>query len=213
MATALGSEASRADDLNAVRSMAEICAAGPTSLDETRTALVESGWTNADVKVALAALTSGFFAFQFNPSDVGYSMFNAIFLAGSALGNSALGPNQLGLTAGDVSLGVYGIEEGKPYCVVTGPTWVFDSLTDGDTDIAGKASPGFLRIREGSIGQGSYVAALMDLSAVAALDPTKGAAADAGFPVTRADFDLFLASLGEATVHINSQAALQELTP
>lgn len=211
-ACAFGPVSAQADERAALATMADLCATGFTSLQSARTALGAVGWQEDEgMETARNALAASVFAFRFDPADVGYSVLNADFMAASILGNSALGPNQLGFRLGGVQLGVLGVEEGTPYCVATGPAWILDAATGNVGAIAETSQPGPVRLRQGDLAEGSYSDALIDLAVVSALDPTAGAASRVDLPpVTREVFDRFLATIGAATIHISSKAAFQE---
>lgn len=195
----------------AVARMVELCATGPTSLEGARAAFADAGWTEAqDGKPTVMALASLVFAFQFDAAEPGYSALNAQFMAASILGNSALGPNQLGFSLGEVMLGVLGIEEGTPYCVVTGPEWILDAAPRSAAPQANDDPVPHVQRRTAAIADGAYADALMDLDAVAALDPSAGSEQTEGYRMNREQFDTFIASIGEATMHINSKLAMQE---
>ena len=200
-----------ADQRAALVAMANICAEGPTTLDDAKATLGAAGWAQTqDPQVVFNPLRSAVFSFQFNSEDVGYSILNADFMAASILGNSALGPNQLGFTFGNVQLAVLAVEEGTPYCVATGPADILDA-SDQVSGLEEVGQTGLVRVRKGSLGDGGYADALIDLRAIASLDPdmlkrTKVT----GITITPEMLAKILSSIGEATIQINSRAALQE---
>jgi hypothetical protein len=204
-----------ADQRAALVEMANICAEGPTTIDDAKAAIGAAGWIHTqDPQVVFNALRSAVFSFQFNPEDVGYSLLNADFMAASILGNSALGPNQLGFTFDDLQLAVLAVEEGAPYCVATGPAAILDaSVQVSGLEETGQTGP--VRVRKGSLGEGSYADALLDLQGIGSLYPTVSKTAEElGLTITQDMFAAFLASIGEGTVQINSKAALQgKVTP
>ena len=199
-----------ADQQTALAAMANLCAEGPMTLDDAKAALGAAGWVQTqDPQVVFNPLRAAVFSFQFRSEDVGYSLLNAEFMAASILGNSALGPNQLGFTFSDVQLAVLAVEERKPYCVATGPAAILDvSVQVSGLEETGQTN--LVRVRKGSLGEGGYADALIDLQAILSLDPDLLKTTEvSGIMITPEMLAEFLSSIGEATVQITSKAALQ----
>lgn len=118
---ALPVPASSQDTESPIRTAFDLCTDLPKDIELARETLKAEGWQSEDT-AAFEALVNSNAVFQFRVNELDYTFQNAAFMAASILGNSALGRDQIGMQSDDHTLAVLGINEGTPYCVVTGPT-------------------------------------------------------------------------------------------
>jgi hypothetical protein len=104
-----------------------LCADPPADIQIAREALWAAGWHSTE-QASVIALTNAGIVTLFDETDLERTIVNAGFMAGSILGNSPLGPDQIGMETDDHFLALIGIPEGWPYCVIAGPPAVFEQL-------------------------------------------------------------------------------------
>lgn len=100
----------------------EFCLAPPADTNAARAIFVDRGWQEGDVERIMQLLSAAVFALRLDLDDLSDSYSDAVFLAASMLGNSALGPNQLSFTSGTLEIVAMGLDEGVPQCAITGPS-------------------------------------------------------------------------------------------
>ena len=105
----------------------DLCTDIPEDIEGARQTLRTNGWQSAD-DATVTALFNAFTVFQFRSDDLDYTFKNAGFMAGSVLGNSRLGRNQIGMRSDANALAVLGIPEGTPYCILTGTDMLLETL-------------------------------------------------------------------------------------
>ncbi|MEM8850423.1 MAG: hypothetical protein AAGE03_10345 [Pseudomonadota bacterium] len=120
----------------------DICFSPPNEIFEARQALTNLGWQSVGPSVSgneapphLEALFGVALGSQFDTNDIRASVADASFRAASALGNSSLGPDQIGLIYAGTVLGMIGVEEAVPYCVMSGPGWLFRAIDEASLDL------------------------------------------------------------------------------
>lgn len=153
-----------------VRDALQLCTQLPDQTDQARSSLRDGEWQEVE-SAALGALYSAVAAFNFRASDPKFTVENAWFMAASILGNSALGDDQIGMELDAYTVAILGIAEGKPYCVLTGPTDLLAQLTqlDGYAPI-GADRDDFVTKSSGSLANGyRFQSAAMNLPAVGEL--------------------------------------------
>ncbi len=133
----------------------EFCLDMPSDQDQAIDQLGVMGWTRAtddDGQTIYQLLYSLMFVNDHRPDDLDYTYKNSHFMAASTLGNSALLPNQPAFTKGEIRLGVLGIREGTPYCVLSGPKSITPPLEKKFGITLNDALP-YLRSFAGDVGQ------------------------------------------------------------
>lgn len=171
-----------------------LCLSPPDSPDAAREVLDDSGWQPSEDATAIA-LYNAVVAFNFNAADLAYTFTNAGFMAASVLGNSALGPDQVGMELDGYRIAVLGISEGTPYCVLTGPDQLLALLERIGFEQTTQQISGVLGQTMGSLPGGHQVAAArFDL---AALEPLLMAS---DLPEDRVS--QILSTISPSTVHI-----------
>ncbi|MEO3413344.1 hypothetical protein AAFO92_01670 [Roseovarius sp. CAU 1744] len=127
----------------------ELCSSLSGGQEGVRSDLVAMGWEPVEnPKTALDVLfwtifSTDFATFTeenlalFSNSEVegeqlGYLVANAHFLSVSILGNSALPPDQPAYMNGGIKLATLGLSLNKGYCVITGPSSIFENATSLD---------------------------------------------------------------------------------
>lgn len=137
------SSASEKDEKAALEVAIDACFNLTGTPQSVETTLTDAGWVKSpDRKVTFETLFSVYFAATLNSDDLDYSYNNSAFMAASILSNSGLGPDQPGFTHGDLRLGVIGLKEDTPYCILSGPKWVAPI-------VGGKASRQMLSSKHG----------------------------------------------------------------
>ena len=179
---------------DAVRTALNVCTDLPTEIEPARESLRAGGWVSAE-DAAISALFNAYVAFNFNADDLQYTFSNAGFMAASVLGNSALGPDQVGMELDGYRIAVLGISEGTPYCVLTGPDQLLALLERIGFEQTTQQISGVLGQTMGSLPGGHQVAAArVDL---AALEPLLMAS---DLPEDRVS--QILSTISPSTVHI-----------
>lgn len=108
----------------------ELCVSQLTNIDVVRDTLLQHGWEQNE-NAAFTTLFNAKIAFDFHADDLDYTFNNAVFMAGSVLGNSGLGSDQISVMFEDYQLAILGIKEISPYCVMTGPIDLITAFSDG----------------------------------------------------------------------------------
>jgi len=159
---------------NAVEFALRACAQLPDGKDVILNALEQHGWTKpADFNVLTNLFASTKFAFKHSTENAELlekSIANAFFMSASVLGNSALPPNQPVFVHEDVSIGVIGLtlsKSGLPYCVIGGPSALFDLFAEKISLTPSKiAAHGFLRNPEGQVHTGQFLNATISATTI-----------------------------------------------
>ncbi|MEJ6393744.1 hypothetical protein V8J82_10780 [Gymnodinialimonas sp. 2305UL16-5] len=151
---------------SAVSAALALCADLPEETQTARDTLQANGW-QASESATLVALFNAIAAFNFDASDLSYTFQNAGFMAGSVLGNSALGPDQIGMTFETYTTAAIGIAEGEAYCVLTGPNQLLSALEQLDFNRETQTSSGVVTRLTGALAGGHRVSAVeFDLAAL-----------------------------------------------
>lgn len=111
----------------AVEDAIALCLSSQSDIAKTRAELTTLGW-KASENAAFDALLNSKFAFYFDGTNINETFRNAAFMAGSILGNSSLGADQISMEFADVRLAFLGINENSQYCVFAGPETLLDAI-------------------------------------------------------------------------------------
>lgn len=180
-----------------------LCGALPNQTQLARDALRASGW-EATEEGAPVALYNAMLAFNFDATDLSYTFGNASFMMASVLGNSSLGDDQVSMSFEEYNLGILGIAEGTPYCVLSGPETLILRLSPPDgSGPLGPLAPlmrqtSTVLVQVGGRTSNGHIFALgrFDIAALGDLMSTSNLSAD--------DQEEFLAFISPVSIHIIS---------
>lgn len=151
----------QAQEITEVEVAIKLCLDLPQNDNDTFQKLIEEGWSN-DADAAFRAFLSGVFAFNFNPEDLSYSIYNASFMAASLLGNSSPRPNPVGFSNGDLKLTIL---KDNPTCILSGPPSLFDILV-AHVEMIETARSDFHRVLSGEAEGHTIDAVILDRAAI-----------------------------------------------
>lgn len=106
----------------------DLCLKLPSNQKKIDAKLKSNGWIRkigeSGEKLALSILYSALFTINHRSEDLHYTYTNSVFMAASILGNSALTSGQPVYNKGELKLGVFGVQEGAGYCLLSGPSFI-----------------------------------------------------------------------------------------
>lgn len=192
-----------------------LCFDLPDTVEGAAAAFTEIGWSNGNPdesptapRTELEALVGAVVVGRFRAEDLYFTVGNALSVANSVLEQSDLGPNQVGLIWDEATIAVLGIEEGTPYCAISGPAWIVIAAEEAGLKPQLEDSSDTLMKSKGRIAQGAFsMGIILDfdtflISAVAAIKYGEGDGEKA---------EVIKTLLNPASIIITPQSTLERL--
>lgn len=164
-----------------------LCFDLPDTAENAAAAFTAIGWSNGNPddsptapRTELEALVGAVVAGRFRVEDLYFTVSNALSVANSVLEQSDLGPNQVGLIWDEATIAVLGIEEGTPYCAISGPAWIVFAAEEAGLKPQLEEASDTLMKSKGRIAPGAFsMGVILDfdtflISAVAAIKYGEG---------------------------------------
>lgn len=164
----------QAQNVSALDSALTACQNALEGSDVVKRKLVEANWiASTDDEIEFLALLGQGFHFFYDAASkqtLEYAVRNSSFMAASILGNSSL-PDASGYVLDDMNLGAFGLTGDRPYCILSGPKWVYDTLIAREAwnwaDYSHQRMPADTakKVKLGMIGTTSVLLTQLDISA------------------------------------------------